>query len=154
MGNNKPKNPKPQKEVAITEESEDEQSGQESEVTPKSLYSEVVTGSTLISGTTSTTTLPDSTLSGKRSSEEDIPVETKKQRRIRLANLSLQDVIHASADTERAASVEEMAELRRLVAKLATDNANFREEITSIKNQHSSAKSDTTTYGSFDLIFC
>ena len=36
-----------------------------------------------------------------------------------------------------------MAELRRLVATLATDNANFREEITSIKNQHSSVKSDT-----------
>jgi hypothetical protein len=45
-----------------------------------------------------------------------------------------------------------MAELRRLVTTLATDNANFREEITSIKNQHSSVKTDTTAYGFFDNV--
>jgi hypothetical protein len=38
------------------------------------------------------------------------------------------------------------------VATLATDNANFREEITSVKNQHSSVKSDTTACGFFDNV--
>jgi hypothetical protein len=79
-------------------------------------------------------------------------VENKEQRRARLQGTPLQDVIDRYADTERASSVEEMAQLRRLVATLATDNANFREEITSIKNQHSSVKSDTTAYVFFDNV--
>jgi hypothetical protein len=148
MGN-KTKTLKSQKPVTAREENEEEQSEQDIENTP--FYSKVVIGSSL-SRSNSTTTLPESTLSGKRSAEVDGGVENKKQRRARLQGTTLQDVIHKYADTERASSVEEIAELRRLVATLAPDNANFREEISSIKNQHSSVKSNTTAYVYFDNI--
>jgi hypothetical protein len=114
---NKTKTLKSQKTVTASEENEEEQSEQDIENTP--LYSEVVIGSSL-SASNSTTTLPESILSGKRSSEVDGVVENKKQRRARLQGTNLQDVIDKYANTERASSVEEMAELRRLVATLAT----------------------------------
>ena len=134
---------KSQKTATSPREDEEEQFEEHIENTP--LYSEVVIGPSL-SGSNSTTTISESTLSGKRSSEVDRVVENKKQRRARLHDTSIQEVIDNYADTERASSVEEMAELRQLVATLATDNAKFREEITSIKNQHSSVKADTA-YG-------
>jgi hypothetical protein len=101
----KTKTLKSQNTVTAPGENEVEQSEQYIENTP--LYSEVVIGSSL-SGSNSTTTLPESTISGKRSSEVDGIVKNKKQRRARLQGTTLQDVINKYADTEQSSSIEEM----------------------------------------------
>lgn len=82
-------------------------------------------------------------------SPSEVDKESKKQRRIRLANTDLMEVIRASSETETIISVEELLELKGLVATLAKDNARVQEEITSMKNQPSSAKTDTA-YGFFN----
>jgi hypothetical protein len=76
---------------------------------------------------------------------------TKRSRRERNEGLSLEEAIRLSADTERRSSVNEMGEFRLLIAKLASENASFKEELTSIKN-NSSMKSAQTYYGFFDNV--
>jgi hypothetical protein len=75
--------------------------------------------------------------------------ESKKSRRSRLANTDIMDVIQNSAATETIISVEELLQLKDLIATLAKDNARVQEEITSLKNQPLPVKSDTA-YGFFN----
>jgi hypothetical protein len=78
--------------------------------------------------------------------------ESKKARRARLASTNLEEVISNSEMTERRASILELEEGRILIAHLATEIAAFKEELTSLKKNNSSVKSEQTNYGFFDNV--
>ena len=136
-------------EITIAEDNEDNvsETSSQDELPSDPTYSSIVSGKVLApSG------LHDSsTIIGKRGNEETFTTESKKARRARLKETSLADAINGCAETEKISSLSEVNDLKLLVAKLASDNNAFREELTSIKNQSSSVKSDIN-YGFFENV--
>jgi hypothetical protein len=147
---------KSQKEETIAEQSEEEQVDHETQDDSTPLYSDVVAnGSGTISGTISNgsgTTLLDSTLSGKRTSNEDGEKESKKQRRARLSQSTLQEVMEKSAATEKLSSVAKIKNLTLRIDQVYSDNVAFQKELTLLQNQSQDqpVKSDSTNYGYFE----
>jgi hypothetical protein len=77
--------------------------------------------------------------------------DTKRSRREQIAALSLEEAIRVSAEAERQSSIHEMGEFRGLIARLASENAKFKEELTSLKEK-SSVKSAQANYGFLDNV--
>jgi hypothetical protein len=70
----------------------------------------------------------------RKSTEVEEVRQRKKSRRDRSDAITLEEAIRKSAAVELQSSVHEFSEFRAIIKQLTVDNAQFQEELTSLKN--------------------